>query len=107
MVALLLADLLEGMGHEVCASVDTAMETVIAAAAFKPDLIITDGNLRESSGVAAIREILSTGSVPHIFVTGDPYRLGTNPGAIVVQKPFTSQTLTNAIARAVQPVSPV
>ncbi len=103
MIALLLADLLEGMGHTVCASVDTAIEAVIAAAAFRPDLIITDGNLREGSGVAAIRDILAIEFIPHIFVTGDPFRLATDRGAIVVQKPFTVQTLTQAITRATHP----
>lgn len=106
MIALFLADLLEGIGHEVCATVETAAEVIAAAAAHRPDLIITDGNLREGSGVAAIKEILRSGFVAHIFVTGDPYRLATDPGAIIVQKPFTEHALTRAITRALQPVSP-
>lgn len=102
MIAMLLADFLESIGHSICATVPTEAEAIIAAAAYKPDLIITDGNLREGSGVEAIKTILRTGFVPHIFVTGDPYRLDAAPGSIIVQKPFTIQALIRAIDRAVQ-----
>lgn len=105
MIALLLADLLEAMGHHVCASVTGAAEAVAAAAQFRPDLIILDGKLSDGSGVAAIAEILEAGFVPHIFVTGDPYQLGAMPGSIVVRKPFASYMLVRAIDRALRPVA--
>lgn len=105
MIALFLTVLLEGMGHDVCATVDTVAEAIVAAAAYRPDLIIMDGQLRDGSGVAAIKEILRSGFVPHIFVTGDAYRLGTDATAIIVRKPFTEHTLTRSIARALLPVS--
>lgn len=105
LIAMLLADLLEAMGHHVCASVASEAEAVAAAAEFSPDLIIADGKLREGGGVSAMREILRSGHVPHIFVTGDPYQLGATPGSIVVRKPFTTETLLRAIDRALRPAT--
>jgi DNA-binding response OmpR family regulator len=106
MIAMFLADLLETMGHEVCACVETEMATVAAAARWTPDLLIVDANLREGSGVAAVAEILRTGFVPHVFVTGDVYRLGAEPGAVVMQKPFSPDRLVRAIDRALAAVAP-
>ena len=106
MIAMLLTDLLESIGHSICATVPTEAEAITATAAYKPDLIITDGNLRQGSGVEAIKTILRKGFVPHIFVTGDPYRLSAVPGSIIVQKPFTFQALIRAIDRAVQTLAP-
>lgn len=107
MIALFLADLLEGMGHEVVATVESAPKAVAAAATHHPDLIISDGNLREGSGVLAVEEILRARFVPHIFVTGDPYQLGAAPSAIIVQKPFTADSLIRAIDRAFASVDTV
>jgi CheY-like chemotaxis protein len=100
LISLFLAELLEGLGHTVCASVATEAEAVAAAKVELPELIIMDGTLRQGSGVHAMKAILSAGFIPHIFVTGDPYRLCAEPGTIIVQKPFDSPTLVRAIKRA-------
>ncbi len=102
-IALFLAELLEGLGHTVCASIATEPEAVAAAKAQLPDLVIMDGTLRQGNGVHAMKAILSTRFIPHIFVTGDPYRFGAYSGAIIVQKPFDTQTLVRAINRALLP----
>lgn len=99
-----LGTLLEVMGHEVCATVTTATATVEAATLGPPErlpqLLIVDANLRSGSGVAAVTQILRTRFVPHIFVTGDVYRIGAGPGAIVIQKPYSLKHLERAIQRA-------
>jgi CheY-like chemotaxis protein len=106
MIALFLTELLEGLGHTVCASVATEAEAVAAAKVHLPDLIVMDGTLHQGSGIQAIREILCAGFVPHVFVTGDPYRLGAEPGANIVVKPFDAPTLVRAINRALLPSAP-
>ena len=56
----------------------------------------------EVSGVAAVREILRDGFVPHVFVTGDLVRnLSLGPDAVLLQKPYRGSDLVAAITRAV------
>lgn len=106
MIAMLLSDLLVAMGHEVCAVTDTQTGMIAAALLHKPELMIVDEGLRDGSGSAAVAEIALTGFVPHIFATGDRYRvLKVEPKAIVLQKPFDVQILERAIARALQPLA--
>jgi two-component system, response regulator PdtaR len=106
LIALLLAELLAGMGHEVCATVATERETVIAAALYKPDLMIVDAGLDRGSGVSAVEEILRTGPLAHVFISGDAERVRLRkPDAGVVRKPFREAELARAIdlALAVAP----
>ena len=106
LIAMFLEELLNSMGHEVCAIVFDQSEAIAAAAQHAPDLMIVDEGLRDSSGITAVVEILKTGFVPHIFATGDSYRaLAHNPAAIVLQKPYTAQALSCAIERALQPMA--
>lgn len=106
LIAMFLEELLEAMGHKVCAVVCDQAETVAAAAQHAPDVMIVDEGLREGSGIAAVSEILKTGFVPHIFATGDCYRvLIHNPDAIVLQKPYSAQALSRAIDLALQPLA--
>ena len=98
----LLAEILEDLGHFVCAVEVDAAKAVAAAARFHPDLMIVDVGLGEVSGVAAVREILRDGFVPHVFVTGDLVRnLSLGPDAVLLQKPYRGSDLVAAIARAV------
>ncbi len=100
-VAMLLADLLVAMGHEVCSIEATEAGAVTAAVRCRPDLMIVDAHLLEGSGASAIAAILRAGFVPHVFVTGDPLR--TQPlahGAVVLQKPFREPDLVRAIESA-------
>jgi DNA-binding response OmpR family regulator len=100
-IAMYLAQILLGMGHEICALTRDQAETVAAAALHAPDLMIVDEELSEGSGILAVTEILKAGFVRHIFATGDFYRvLKAEPQAIVLQKPFNIKALTRAIERA-------
>ena len=103
MIAMFLEELLVAMGHEVCAVVADQAATVAAAKEHSPDLMIVDEGLRQGSGIDAVAEILQTRFVPHIFATGDCFRvLAHNPDAIVLQKPYTANALTRAIEQALQ-----
>ncbi|MBK5264229.1 MAG: response regulator [Alphaproteobacteria bacterium] len=106
-IAMSLGDLLIGMGHKVCATVESEADAVAAAVRHKPDLMIVDANLYEGNGISAIAKILLDGFVPHIFMTGDPYLVqALAPGAIILQKPFKLHDLVSAIERSLQLPAP-
>jgi two-component system, response regulator PdtaR len=97
----LLAEVLAGMGYDVCAIEATEANAVAAAVRCAPDLMIVDAWLREGSGVSAVAEILRTGPVAHVFVSGDILRLkAMSPGAVMLQKPFREAELGVAIQQA-------
>jgi hypothetical protein len=63
-----------------------------------PDLMIVDARLGDESGIAAVDQILCTGPVPHMFISGDPVSVRLlRPDAVVVQKPFRVQDLAVAM----------
>jgi len=101
MIGGLLAETLEDLGHVVCAVETNAANAVAAAALHHPDLMIVDVGLGEVSGVAAVKEILRSGFVPHVFATGDTLRdLSLGPDAVLIQKPFRGPDIAHAIDRA-------
>ena len=100
MIGLLLADVLDGMGHT-CAIAATEDETVAIARSYLPDLMIIDAQLGDGSGIAAVDTILDAGPLPHLFVSGDAARVTVlRPDAIVLQKPFREADLIRAIDQA-------
>ncbi len=100
-IAMLYADLLEELGHTVCAIEATEGGAVAAAALDRPDLMIVDAALTEGTGVSAVEAILCTAFVPYVFVSGDATSLrAIRPDAIVLQKPFLNPDLARAIQRA-------
>ena len=101
LIGMLLAEMLEEMGHDVCAIAATAADGVTAAAQYRPDLVIADARLGDGSGISAIEEILRTGFVPHLFMTGNISRVkALRPDAVVLEKPFRAAELILAIQRA-------
>jgi DNA-binding response OmpR family regulator len=101
LIGMLLADALGAMGYDVCAVEETEAGAVAAAARCNPDLMIVDARLRQGSGVSAVEEILRTGWIPHVFVSGETSTIqALRPGAIVIQKPFRDMELNRAIQRA-------
>ena len=70
--------------------------------------MIVDVGLGDASGIAAVKEILRSGFVPHVFVTGDTVRgIPLGPETVLIQKPFRVSDLERAIdhARSAAPVS--
>ena len=101
LIAMLLVETLVEMGHRVCGVEATENGAVVAALRCRPDLIIVDGQLGVGNGVSAVDEILSTGFVPHLFVSGDIKKiLAQRPGAVAIEKPFREPELMRAIHRA-------
>ena len=101
LIAMLLADMFAGMGHDVCAIETTKAGAVAAAIQCRPDLMIVDARLGDESGISAIDEILRTGFVPHVFISGDISTVrALKPDAVAIQKPFDESDLVRAIQRA-------
>ncbi len=103
LIALDIADIVEDMGHHVCAVASTHSQAVAAAKA-RPGLVLADIHLADdSSGIDAVKEILSEANVPVVFITGYPEFLltGERPEpTFLVTKPFSAETVKVAIAQA-------
>ena len=107
LIAVLLAQLLACMGHEVCATAATEAEALSAATCYDPDLMIVDAGLGRGSGVSAVEEILRVKPVPHVFISGDADRVRVRkPDAVVVRKPFREAELARAIDFVLAAASP-
>ena len=97
-IGMLLAEMLEEMGHEVCAIEATETRAISAASRCKPELMIVDARLRHGSGISAVDKICLAEPVPHLFLSGDVSGVrAMRPHAIVVQKPFREGDLAKAI----------
>lgn len=55
-IAMLFAEVLTGMGYDVCAIESTEADLVVAAARCRPDVMIVDVRLRNGSGVSAVEK---------------------------------------------------
>src|SRR3954453_1807265 len=100
LVALELQILVEDMGHQVCAVVDTEADAVRQAHATAPDLVIADIQLRQGNGIRAIERIANRREVPVIFVSGN-HTFTPNPQirtARFIAKPFRVESLRKAVA---------
>lgn len=92
------------MGHDVTGIAVTRDEAVQLARAKRPGLVLADIQLADdSSGIDAVKDILSQFSVPVIFITAFPERLltGERPEpTFLITKPFQRSTVKAAIAQA-------
>ncbi len=95
-VGALLAELLIGIGHDVCRIATTESEAIAAAAQDSPELMIVDAYLRQGSGIAAMETILRRGPMPHVFMTGNS-RFTMPANALVLRKPFGFPDLIAAL----------
>jgi two-component system, response regulator PdtaR len=97
-IAMLLVEVLAGMGHDVCAIEATELGAISAAGRCQPDLMIVDACLRNGSGTSVVDKTHQSGQIPHVFITADSTRITRQrPEAVVVQKPFRESDLAQAI----------
>jgi len=103
-IAMDLSDLVTGAGHDVCAVETTASGAVAAAKRERPDLVLADIQLADgSSGIDAVKEILSAFEVPVIFITAFPDRLltGERPEpTFLITKPYSPDMVRAAVSQA-------
>jgi len=96
--------LVRELGHSVTAIAATRAEAIEAVGRAAPGLVLADIQLADgSSGIDAVKEILSFMEVPVIFITAFPERLltGERPEpTFLITKPFQPETVKAAIGQA-------
>ena len=103
----LLCEMLESMGHSVCASERSQAKAVAAAARLHPSLMIVDAGLKSGAGAATVAEVLGHRALPYLFTTCDRLRLrASQPDAVMLQKPFQEADLAQAIKLAMAAPAP-
>lgn len=103
-IALDLAGIVEGLGHEVIDIARTADEAVKGARAGGPGLVLADIQLADgSSGIDAAEVIMSETDAPVIFITAFPERLLTGERrepTYLITKPYDPVAVKTAISQA-------
>jgi DNA-directed RNA polymerase specialized sigma24 family protein len=104
LIAMDLEALVKDLGHRLHGVARTHAEAIKAVAERSPGLVLADIQLADgSSGLEAVNEILSTITVPVIFITAYPERLltGQKPEpAFLITKPFQPETVKAVISQA-------
>jgi CheY-like chemotaxis protein len=104
LIAMQLEDLVTRLGHTVSGTAATRTQARAAVAEAMPGLVLADIQLADgSSGLDAVDDILSVGTMPVIFITAYPERLltGDRPEpTYLVTKPFQEATVRAAISQA-------
>ncbi|MGH6992729.1 MAG: response regulator [Caulobacteraceae bacterium] len=92
------------LGHKVTDIAATRTEAIEAVSRARPGLVLADVQLADgSSGLDAVKDILSRSDVPVIFITAFPERLltGDRPEpTFLITKPFQPETVKAAIGQA-------
>jgi CheY-like chemotaxis protein len=103
LIALDLQRMLEGLGHRVTAIARTHADAVEAVASNKPGLVLADIRLADgSSGLEAVNDILSSFSVPVVFITAYPDKLmtGERPEpTFLITKPFREDAVKAVVSQ--------
>ena len=80
-IAMDIASIVEGLGHDVVGVAGRKDEAVQLAKRHMPNLVLADVQLLDGdSGIVTVQEILKSMTAPVIFVTGFPERLLTGDG---------------------------
>jgi CheY-like chemotaxis protein len=103
LIALDLQRMLEGLGHRVTAIARTRADAVEAVSSDKPGLVLADIRLADgSSGLEAVNDILSSFSVPVVFITAYPDKLmtGERPEpTFLITKPFREDAVKAVVSQ--------
>ncbi|RLP22494.1 response regulator [Mesorhizobium sp. YM1C-6-2] len=104
LIAMDIEQMVESLGHRVVGTARTHAEATAMFKNSRAKMILADIQLADgSSGIDAVNEILSTASVPVIFITAFPERLltGERPEpAFLVTKPFNPDMVKALISQA-------
>lgn len=104
-IAMDIAAIVQEMGHHVTGIARTRRDAVARAANARPDLILADIQLADSSsGIDAVNDILAQfDDIPVIFITAFPERLltGKRPEpAFLITKPYSEDQVRSAVSQA-------
>jgi DNA-directed RNA polymerase specialized sigma24 family protein len=104
LIAMDIEQLVESLGHSVVSVARTHKEALSLFGKTNPKMILADIQLADgSSGIDAVNDILSSHSVPVIFITAFPERLltGERPEpTFLVTKPFNPDMVKALISQA-------
>jgi len=104
LIAMDIEQMVESLGHRVVGIARTHSEARALFERSRPKMILADIQLADgTSGIDAVNEILTTASVPVIFITAFPERLltGERPEpAFLVTKPFSPEMVKALISQA-------
>jgi DNA-directed RNA polymerase specialized sigma24 family protein len=104
LIAMDIEQLVEGLGHKVTGIARTHREAVAMFSKTNPRMILADIQLADgSSGIDAVNDILTTQSIPVIFITAFPERLltGERPEPTFLDtKPFNPDMVKALISQA-------
>jgi DNA-directed RNA polymerase specialized sigma24 family protein len=104
LIAMDIEEMVESLGHRVVGTARTHAEATALFNKARPKMVLADIQLADgSSGIDAVNEILSSTSVPVIFITAFPERLltGERPEpAFLVTKPFNPDMVKALISQA-------
>lgn len=104
LISMDLSEIVESLGHRITSIARTASQAVEAAGADAPGLVLADIQLADgSSGLDAVRDILTLFDVPVIFITSFPERLltGKRPEpTFLITKPYDPNAVKAAISQA-------
>ena len=99
LVAMLLADYLEELGHEVTATAASVADALVAIADAPPDLAIVDCALSEGEASWPVADQLAEQSVPFLFSSGSSRAElpAAHADAPMLLKPYTLNALQVAL----------
>jgi CheY-like chemotaxis protein len=104
LIAIDLANLVTGLGHQVCDTARTHAQAVASFRRYYPGLVLADVQLADgSSGLDAVNEILQSFDVPVIFITAFPERLltgGRPEPTFLINKPFQTKAVQAVVSQA-------
>ena len=104
MIAAVIEFVLRDCGFDTFDIASSSESAIAAAAKRRPDLITADVILDAGSGLDAVCAISPQASIPVIFITGTAMEIRDQiPDYPVLNKPFSQQTLTYAIAASLSP----
>jgi len=96
--------IVKDLGHTVVGIAATKTQAIDVFSRFQPGLVLADIQLADaSSGIDAVKDILSNSDVPVIFITAFPERLltGERPEpTFLITKPFQPETVKASIGQA-------
>jgi DNA-binding response OmpR family regulator len=102
LIAMMLEDFLESLGHNVSATCDSVADALVCADEGGFDLAILDVNLK-GENVWPVAELLREKKIPFVLATGGhvdppPPQFASTP---VIEKPYTVDRVTPAIEAAI------
>ena len=103
-------EILESLGHQIVGEADSGRGGIDAYRTLRPDLMTLDISLPDMDGIQVLRELrLKIPTVKVILISGNDQKKVQDQARLLraplVCKPFSVETLANAVAQAAGPVS--